>query len=341
MSRLDELPPDQRAALSLLLRQHKSYAEVATLLGIAERAVHDRAHAALAVLAPRRAREVTPERRLEIGDYLLGQQPGVAERLRTRTYLSSSEPARAWAAEIAAQLAPLAGAGLPEIPPAAETPAAGDAAERAPQRVGDLSTASPSASASSTAGGAGGAAGSPPPGSQRSSRLGGAVLLAVLVAAVVVVVVLVAGGGSNGGKSSTSTSKSTTSASKTGPTIDNSISLKPPHGARSASVGVVYVLAEGAKQAFFIEAQHIPEAKGFYYAVWLYNSRTSSLPLSKTTDVGSTHKLAGGSTLPSNSGDFREILLTQETNPKPSHPGHVVLRGPFSLHAATTASPGS
>ena len=29
MSRLDELPPDQRAALSLLLRQRKSYAEVA------------------------------------------------------------------------------------------------------------------------------------------------------------------------------------------------------------------------------------------------------------------------------------------------------------------------
>ena len=54
MSRLDELPPDQRAALSLLLRQRKSYAEVATLLGISERAVHDRAHAALAVLAPRR-----------------------------------------------------------------------------------------------------------------------------------------------------------------------------------------------------------------------------------------------------------------------------------------------
>jgi hypothetical protein len=341
MSRLDELPPDQRAALSLLLRQHKSYAEVATLLGIAERAVHDRAHAALAVLAPRRARELTPERRLEIGDYLLGQQPGVAERLRTRTYLSSSEPARAWAAEIAAQLAPLAGAGLPEIPPATEPAAAEAAAERAPQRVGDLSSAaSASASAATATAGAGGSAGAAPS-SQRSSRLGGAVLLAVLVVAVVVVVVLVTGGGSGASKSSTSTSKATTSASKTGPTIDNSISLKPPHGARSASIGVVYVLSEGAKQAFFIEAQHIPEAKGFYYAVWLYNSHTSSLPLSKTTDVGSTHKLAGGSTLPSNSGDFREILLTQETKPKPTHPGHVVLRGAFSLHAATTASPGS
>ena len=55
MSRLDELPPDQRAALSLLLRQRKSYGEVASMLGIGEQAVHDRAHAALAVLAPRLA----------------------------------------------------------------------------------------------------------------------------------------------------------------------------------------------------------------------------------------------------------------------------------------------
>src|SRR5271168_218648 len=275
MSRLDELPPDQRAALSLLLRQHKSYAEVAALLGIDERAVHDRANAALAVLAPRRARELTPERRLEIGDYLLGQQPGVAERLRTRTYLSSFEPARAWASEIAAQLAPLAGADLPEIPPATE--AAAQAAAPAPQRVGDLSSAPPTGGA--------GPAPSPPARPQRSSRLGGAVLLAVIAAAVIVAVVLLAGGGSSSNKPSTSASKTATSATKTGPTIDNQITLKPPAGARSGSVGVVYVLSEGTKQAFFIEAQHVPQAKGFYYAVWLYNSHTSALPLSKTSDV--------------------------------------------------------
>jgi len=61
MSRLDELPPDQRAALSLLLRQRKGYAEVAGLLHIPARAVHDRAHAALAVLA--RARRARSNRR--------------------------------------------------------------------------------------------------------------------------------------------------------------------------------------------------------------------------------------------------------------------------------------
>ncbi len=143
MSRLDELPPDQRAALSLLLRQHKSYAQVAQLLGIDERAVHDRAHAAIAVIAPRQAREVAPERRLEIGDYLLSQQPGVAERLRTRTFLSGSEPGRAWAGEIAAALAPLAGAGLPEIP------AAAGGTPREPQRVQDLAGARPPLATSS------------------------------------------------------------------------------------------------------------------------------------------------------------------------------------------------
>src|SRR5436309_2724294 len=122
MSRLDDLPPDQRATLSLLLRQRKSYAAVAALLEIPERAVHDRAHAALAVLAPKQARAVPAERREEIGDYLLGQQPGVAERLATRTFLGGSEAGRAWARELADALEPLAAGALPDIPP----PAAGD-----------------------------------------------------------------------------------------------------------------------------------------------------------------------------------------------------------------------
>ncbi|HEY2572285.1 MAG TPA: sigma factor-like helix-turn-helix DNA-binding protein [Solirubrobacteraceae bacterium] len=116
MSRLDDLPPDQRATLSLLLRSGKSYAQVAALLDIQERAVHDRAHAALAVLAARQARELTAEQREEVADYLLGQRPGVAERLATRGYLESSAPARAWAGALADALSPLAGDALPEIP---------------------------------------------------------------------------------------------------------------------------------------------------------------------------------------------------------------------------------
>lgn len=51
MPRLDDLPPDLRATLSLLVDRGKSYAQVAELLGIPEQAVRDRAHAALDTLA--------------------------------------------------------------------------------------------------------------------------------------------------------------------------------------------------------------------------------------------------------------------------------------------------
>jgi hypothetical protein len=318
MSRLDDLPPDQRAALSLLLRQHKSYAQVAQLLGIDERAVHDRAHAAIAVIAPRQAREVSPERRLEIGDYLLSQQAGVAERLRTRTYLSGSEPARAWAGEIAAALAPLAGAELPEIP------AAAGGAPQGPQRVQDLAEARPQPGVS---------AAPAPARPQSSSRLGGALVLGVIVAAIVVAIVLFTGGGgsSKGKSASTSTTGTTsTAAKKTGPTVTARLALRSPDPT-SKSVGVVDVLTEGGKRAFFIEAQHLPRTQGFFYAIWLYNSHTSALPLSKSPAVGATHKLAGGALLPGNAGEFREMLVTRETATHPTHPGHVVLRGPFRL----------
>ncbi len=319
MSRLDELPPDQRAALSLLLHQQKSYAEVAGLLGISERAVHDRAHAALAMLAPRQAREVTPERRLEIGDYLLGQQHGVAERLHTRTYLSADAPARAWASELAVQLAPLAGAGLPEIPAGPATGAQGS------QRLQDLSS-------SVHASGAG--ADPPPPArSLPSSRLGGAVLLALIAAAVIVAIVVLSGGSSHAKKTSAATGKSSSTAkasSSAGPTVTAKLTLHSPDP-KSRSAATVDVLSDAGKSAFFIEAVNMPASRGFFYAIWLYNSHTSALPLSKSPAVGSSHRLAGGAPLPSNAGEFREMLVTRETDTKPTHPGSVVLRGPFSL----------
>jgi hypothetical protein len=323
MSRLDELPPDQRAALSLLLRQRKSYGDVAQLLGIPERAVHDRAHAALAVLAPRKARALGPEQREEIGDYLLEQQPGVAERLRTRTMLGSSAPAGEWARALAGELAPLAAAPLPEIPPAPASararPNAGAAAAPAGTAAPDAPSGLPAAPAQ--------APGSSPP----SSRLGGALLLAAIVVAIVVAVILITTGG-NGSSTKTASSKtiSSTAASKTGPTVSAQLPLHSP-SAGSTTVGVVAVLSEKGKHAFYIEAQHLPATHGFYYAIWLYNSPTSALPLSRSPSVGSSHKLAGGSTLPTNAANYREILLTRETAAHPAQPGPVVLRGAFSL----------
>jgi hypothetical protein len=325
MSRLDELPPDQRAALSLLLRQRKSYSEVAEMLGLPERAVHDRAHAALAVLAPAQARELTPERREEIGDYLLSQQPGVAERLRTRSYIGGSEPARACAQALSDELSPLAATPLPDVP-AAPAPATG---AHAPPDV-------PAAPAPATGAGVDvGAPGEPDQhahpasgSSAPSSRLGGALLLAAIVVAVVVAVILI----TTGGGSSKHAAKTTSSnaASKSGPKVGPQLPLTPPSPS-SKSSGAVVVLSEKGKRAFYIEAQNLPATNGFYYAIWLYNSPTNAKALSRSPSVGPSHKLAGGSALPANAGSYHEILLTRETESRPTHPGKVVLRGPFRL----------
>jgi hypothetical protein len=313
MSRLEELPPDQRAALLILLRQRKTYAEVAAMLAINEQAVRDRAHAALAVLAPGLARGLSPAVREEIGDYLLGQQPGVAERLRSRTLLSSSLPASRWAQALAGELN---GAGqLAEIPPA---PLPQSSAE-APEAAYSLAEAAASPSLWE-------------PPAPPSSRVGGALLLAAIVAGVIVVLILVFGGGGSSKKPSTTAATETTAAStKAGESKEEArFTLKPTDPA-SRSTGAVEILSEGGKRAFYIKAEHIPATNHFFYAIWLYNSPSSALPLSKSPAVGKSHKLAGAALLPENAGEFHEILLTRETSTHPTRPGHVVLRGPFSL----------
>jgi Sigma-70, region 4 len=330
MSTMDSLPPDQRAALSLLLNQHKSYAEVATLLQIPAAAVHDRAQAALAVLAPGEARALSPDERAEVGDYLLGQS-GIAERLKTRTYLSDSEPARAWALAVAGQLSTLSPGSLPEIPP----PSANNVDHEGNHLAPPAASAAPVAAAPVVEPEAADAGAAPPstparrstPGTPSSSRLGGILVLAAVVVAVVVAVILLTGGS---GKHKASTSASSTTASNAkGPTV-HQLTLHSPSSS-SRSLGVVEVLSEAGKRAFYIEAQNLPPSKHFFYAVWLSNSPTSSEPLSKAPPVGKSHRLAGGALLPSNAGNYKTILLTRETSEHPTHPGKVVLSGPFTL----------
>jgi hypothetical protein len=318
MSRLDQLPPDQRAALSLLLAQRKSYAEVARMLGIPEGAVHDRAHAALAVLAPAQARALTAEEREEIGEHLLGQQPGIAERLRTRTLLGSSEPARSWAQSLAAELAPLATDALPEIPngdaPAQiepSPPAGASAPSAAPPPASADGRPEPAPSAGPAA---------------PSSRLGGALILAAIVAAIVVAVVLATSGGSSH-KSPRASNRAQTS---TGPAITSRIEMRSPNPA-SRSVGLLQILAEGSKRAFYIVAEHMPATHGYFYALWLYNSPSSHEPLGKAPPVGSNHRLEGGGALPPNASEFHEVLLTRETSTRATQPGQVVLHGNFTV----------
>jgi hypothetical protein len=324
MSRLDELPPDQRAALSLLLSQRKTYAEVATLLAIQDRAVHDRAHAALAMLAPRQARGLPADRREEIGDYLLGQQPGVAERLATRTYLGGSEAAREWARAVSGELAGLTPVPLPEVPEGAPSaddrdPPAGT--PLAPPRVSAANGAPPESQPDRSLG-------------ERlpSSRLGGALLLAAIAAAVIVAVVLITSGSGGSHHNKSASGSSATAKSTTGPAVTQRLTLTSPTPG-SKAVGVMDILAEGSKKAFFVDAENLPESKGFFYALWLYNSPSSHRPLTASPPVGSSHRLQGGALLPSDAGSYHTVLVTRETSRTPSAPGPIVLSGRFSLGA--------
>ncbi|HEY2180048.1 MAG TPA: hypothetical protein VGH09_00065 [Solirubrobacteraceae bacterium] len=315
MSRLDDLPPDQRATLSLLLRTRRTYADVAALLDISERAVHDRAHAALAVLAPAQARGLTPEQRAEVGDYLLGQRAGAGERLATRTYLEGSPQARAWAIAVAEQLQPLSDAPVAQVPDAAS---AGSAPPPSPAAV----PSSPRRSLPSAP----------------SSRRAGALLLAAIVAIVVVAVVLVVNSGGSSGHSPTAGSTSTGSSAKaaTGASTarakeDRRITLTSPDPA-SKAVGIAEVLSEGSQYAFYLAAEHLPPSKGFFYAVWLYNSPTSFEALSRAPNVAANGSVQGGALLPKDAAKFHTMLVTRETKTNPTSPGPVVLRGAFALH---------
>ena len=172
-----------------------------------------------------------------------------------------------------------------------------------------------------------------------SSRLGGALLLAAIVAAVIVAVILITGGHSSSqnraasspraaGSSSAGTSSASTTAKAT---EDRRITLTS-NNSGSKAIGVAQVLSEGSKYAFFLAAEHLPPSKGFFYAVWLYNSATSYEPLSRSPAVGSNGRLQGGALLPANAGNFHTMLLTRETSTTPTHPGPIVLSGTFALH---------
>ena len=277
MDPIDSLPPDLNAVLSLLLRQGKSYGEIADMLHIPERSVRERAHAALDAIAAGPAVESAPAPR-----------SGSSPRPRTP-------------------------------PPASDDPDA--------SRTGERRTGEP---------GVGGSRPGSPPRPPASRRAGALLLGAIVVVIAVVVIVVASSGGGSSPKAtssaSTSMSGSATSANASEPHIDKQLNLVASEPS-SKAVGLVEVLSEGSKLAFLLTAEHLPPTgDGFSYAAWLYNSPSDARLLGRAPSVSSNGQLQAVGALPSNAGDFQQILLTRETTAKPSHPGPVVLSGPFSLH---------
>jgi hypothetical protein len=340
MARIDELPPDQRAAVQLLLKQQRSYEDIAAMLRIEPAAVRERARAALDALGPEDVDGLELSEQDEIADYLLGQQ-SASQRAETRTLLERSAPGRAWARVVAGELRPLAGDDLPDIPdeaqaeqrePEAGEPAVAAARPRRRDRLVRGAGAAPPAPAGATPSGDTAAP------AARSSRVGGAILLAGLALAVVLAILLITGafeggGGDDdgGGSGQTTTTQTQTQAGQ--PQVEAQVNLTPPEGGNSRAAGVAQIARQGNQRAVALVAQGLPAAnRSRFYAIWLYTSATQAQFLGFPNPQPERNgRIETGFGLPNNANRYRELVVTRETQERPRRPGTIVLRGRLEL----------
>jgi hypothetical protein len=310
MSGIDDLAPDQRAVLQLLLKQGKAYVELAALLRIEPEAVRDRAAAALDDLGPRDGVQLAAERRAEIADYLLGQQ-SASERQKTREFLEGSAAGRAWARVVAGELRPLAGDALPEIPAeGAEVDEAFGALKAREDRKAEV---------------------------QQKSRLGGLILIVgAVIVAVALIIVIRSGGDDNGGSASNPTPKTGTQASTNAqPSIDKQVNLKPRTGSPSKALGVLLFLSQGSTRLLAVRAENLrPTTNNRFYAVWLTGDNVAPKPLGFAPAVPAEGKNAGKlaflNPIPDNTKGYNRFVISVESQRSPKKPGTTVLQGPWA-----------
>jgi hypothetical protein len=313
MSGIDDLAPDQRAVLQLLLKQGKAYVELAALLRIEPDTVRERAVAALDELGPREGVQLAPERRAEIADYLLGQQ-SASERQKTREMLEGSASGRAWARVVAGELRPIAGEALPEIPAeGAEVDEAFGALKARQDRKAEV---------------------------ESKSRLGGAILLAAVIVVAVALFIIIRNGGNDNNDSGTagnSTPTTTTGTSTTAqPSIDKQVNLKPRTGSPSKALGVLLFLSQGSTKLLAVRAENLrPTTTHRFYAVWLTGDNVAPKPLGFAPAVPASGqnkgKLAFLNPIPSGANGYNRFVITVESQKSPKKPGTTVLQGPWAV----------
>lgn len=317
MATLQDLNDRQRAILGLLLKQGKSYDEIAALLKADASAVQARAQEAVAALAPG-GPDVGADRRSEVADYLLGQQ-SASQRAATREYLEESSAGRAWARGAAGGLRPLGGT-LPDVPAEpAELDEAFDALDRRTERQQEV---------------------------KRSSQTGGRLIFAGLGLVLAIVLLFVFGAFDGDDKKEAdapTVSTETTEAAVQYEPLQTAI-MKASNSSSSKGEAIAVIARKAGTQDLSLALQALKlqesSSQGSAYAVWLYTSPTTAQFIGFPTQlVGKEGTLEAAFQLPKDTASYREVLLTRETREKPTKPGTIILRGPLELVPESARQP--
>jgi hypothetical protein len=321
MSRIEQLPADEQAVLSLLVGRGRTYAQIAGVLGIDQAAVRRRAQRALGALGGTTPPELDRPEGERIGDYLLGQQ-SETDRIQTIVLLTGSPAIRAWARAIAAELEPLASAALPAVPGDPDPTAPPARAPAEPDRARLLLV--PKSHAARTP--------QQPRRPIREPDRGARVLLAaaVLLFAAIAVFITNSGGASAPARgpipASAATSTSTTSSSG----ILAELRMTATKSGSNAA-GAIAIVKNGSTTEITFSATKLPVPRSGHYVLWLYDSSSHFEALGEIQSVnanGSVGPLAV--TLPADAGSYHGVALTLEQSKARTNPGALVLSGASS-----------
>ena len=317
MATFDQLSAEQRAIIELVLKQGRSYDELAEMLDMPKSRVQELARDSLVTLSPVTAAAVEDDWRGQIADYLLQQQSGT-ESTATRGHLRRSEGARAWSRSVLDSLDQFYDpANLPTIPD-------GDGA--APLRGAwrsELREKLPAAKGK-PAGEPGAEKEQPSPETQAPVRrrqiAAGAALALVAALAVLVWPIGVLGGGDD-----KEDKKASANPRKPAPKVVGQLLLQPVEGAKGTGVSVI--AARGKDRQLIVQARLPATPDGEAYEVWLYNSDRDARSLgAQVTDRQGMFQGAGP--LPRDFDRYKFIDVSRESVDRNTrHSGKSVLRG--------------
>jgi hypothetical protein len=311
MATFEQLSPEQRAIVELVLRQGKTYGELSDMLNLPEGRVRELARDALVELAPVSVRGVEEDWRGQLADYVLGQQSG-PEATATKGHLRRSEAARSWARSLLDSLEQFYENGsVPSIPEGERgRRAAAAAAPREPREPREPRSAMGGRLA--------------PTADRRWLMAGAAALIVILFAVIIWPIGALTGGDDN--KNSSSSNNSTASAGNGTQTTGGQSTTAQNTG----PAGIAIVVERSGKKQLLVQAARLtPSGQSEGYYVWLYNSPSDAKSLGgQVTDQSGNYQAIGP--LPADYKNYKYIDISRQkiaSGGAVKHSGDSVLRG--------------